>query len=525
MGFQEQIALIDHLGHLIDQTDDEMALALGLTTQLAGALAADLAVMALPGEDHPYPLALRAVVDHQNLLPDMESQGLPEWMAQVSQKARGVLPLQKEIQGKMVYALGVPLNRGDGPAGSILLARLGHGFSLDERQLLDAAETQLNVALRYAHTARRLTNETLALRTLLKIDHIRDSSSSLDELLDRGLAELCHVIPSAAGYVMLYDHMGKRLELRAITDQSFLKEADSIRRLNTAADEAIKSGKVVHATYPDGEMRALLGLPLILNNRIIGVLGVFNRDEVPGFTAFDRQLLYAIGSQMDTAIFERLQTQRLRETFERSVGSRVMERLLQINDRNLLKGERVEVSALFSDIRGFTTASQKMDAGVIEEMINQHFAAMTRVILAQEGTLDKFLGDGLLALFNVPERQQDYAWRSVQAALKMQEAHQEVLRRWEASGREPLPIGIGIATGEAISGNFGSPEHAEYSSIGIAINLASRLCSAAEGGEILIDGRTFKLIGSRLAAEQLPSKMLKGFDQPVPVWRVTGIST
>ena len=94
------------------------------------------------------------------------------------------------------------------------------------------------------------------------------------------------------------------------------------------------------------------------------------------------------------------------------------------------------------------------------------------------------------------------------------------MRDWAAAGREALPIGIGIATGEVFSGNFGSPEHAEYTSIGIAVNLASRLCSAAEGGEVLIDERTMQILGNHVATLPLPPKQLKGFDQPVPVWKV-----
>ena len=524
MGYPEQVNLILNLGRLASRSEDETVLGLDIATLLANSLAADLAVLALPGDVPPYPLAVRAVVDHLSLLPEIEKE-VREWMLEARQQAGGVLAMEKTIAGKPLSVLAIPLNRGEETTGSVLLARMGAGFSQEDRRLLETAEAQLALVMEYAQASRRLESETLALRTLLKMDRIRDSSTSMDELLDRGLAEVCRAIPSDCGYIMLYNRQGQRLELRAITDHSVLDNAEILEQLNQIADEAIHNGHLVHRSYPSGGLYTVLGLPLILNDRIIGVLGVMNNRGGHGhFSRQDRQLLHAIGSQMDTAIFERLQTQRLRQTFERSVGAQVMERLLQIDDRDLLKGERVEISALFSDIRGFTTASQQMDAGIIEEMINQHLGAMTRVALEEDGTLDKFLGDGLLALFNVPVRQEDYAMRAVQTGLRMQAAHQGIMQAWTAAERPVLPIGIGIATGVAISGNFGSPEHAEYSSIGMVVNLAARLCAVADGGEVLIDERTYQLVGERLVTEALPPKVLKGIDQPVPVWKVSGMA-
>ncbi len=529
MNYPEQVSLILKLNHLMDQLDDAQALRAGFLNLIADALRSDLAVLAVPDEEPPHALVIRSVVDRQDLLGQIENQGganhITEWLAQTGHSSAGSQQFRLEVNQADIHALSMPIFQGETQAGSVFLARVAMSFSADDIELLKTAEAPLAHGLRYARTIRRLSDETIVLRTLLKMDRIRDTSTSLDDLLNRGLEELCRVVPAVLGFVMLYNRLGEHLELRAATDQALIEAPESLNRLSNAADDAIQKGAIIHRVFQDGEMRALLCLPLILNNRIIGVLGVANRNQKEDFTSQDRQLLYAIGSQMDTAIFERLQSQRLRETFERSVGARVMERLLQIDDHNLLKGERVIISALFSDIRGFTTASQKMDAGVIEEMINQHLAAMTRVVLEQEGTLDKFLGDGLLALFNVPVRQEDFALRAVRAGIEMQRAHQKVMQSWAANGREPLPIGIGIATGEVISGSFGSAEHAEYSSIGMAVNLASRLCDIAAGGEILIDTSTHQLLNGYKPSIEQPPRTLKGFDQPVPFWKITELNS
>jgi adenylate cyclase len=264
----------------------------------------------------------------------------------------------------------------------------------------------------------------------------------------------------------------------------------------------------------------MLGVPLILNERIVGVLGVLNPQNRVTFTPNDRQLLSAIGSQMDTAIFERLQTQRLREVFGRNVGTKVMNRLLQISDRDLLEGERVELSVLFSDIRGFTRASADIDPHVLEDVIDEHFGAMIEVVLRNEGTLDKFLGDGVMAFFNAPERQPQHPVKAVETAIEMQKTHQKVMKNWAARGLEDMPIGIGIATGEVIVGNFGSVAHAEYSAIGSTVNLAARLCEEAEGGQILVNQNTRDLANHVYSMKELPPKNLQGFRNPRPVWQV-----
>ena len=558
----DPVSLLLQIDRLIDERserserNDESALMLEVGSLLAQAANADLALFAIPNEAQPGTVSLRAVIDRQqilarleNLMPQTQARRAHARPIETSQAVTGVenagsiaelisrairhpghwieasLPFDQQI----LYVVGFGLKRGEASPGVMLLARLAKAFSPDETNLLRIASSQIDNALRYLNLSLRLQQEALALRTVLKVDRIRDTSNSLDQLLNRALAEVCHVIPSVVGFIMLYDRGGKQLELRASTDHSFVALPGLLDRLDKAAAEAIRSGKPVHKTYSEGELKALLGVPLILNDRIIGVLGVMNRSSRSGggedFSPADRQLLHAIASQMDTAIFERLQTQRLRQTFERSIGPQVMERLLQIDDRDLLKGERSQMAILFSDIRGFTAFSEKIDPMRLEVMIDEHLDAMLRVILRHEGTVDKLLGDGIMALFNTPERQPDFMRRAVETALEMQAAHHQVMQSWIKQGLEPLPIGIGMAAGEAISGNFGSTDHAEFTAIGTCVNLAARLCSVAEGGEILVNETLLHALGDELIALPTPPFILKGFSQPVPAWQVSGLKT
>ena len=364
MPLQDQLNLILQIDHLADQTaeqevpaelpvpSDKSGLALGLTTLIAQSVNADLCLLALPDEVHPRTLSIRAVIDRKNLLEALDKGIISTLLTDCLDQESGWLVRELDLNGTRLNLALFSLKQGDAPLGVMLVARQGQPLSEEEHALLQIARTQIDNVLRYANLTHRLQHETLALRTVLKIDRIRDSSSGLDDLLDRSLSELCRVIPAGVGFLMLYNRSGERLELRASTDQGFLARPEVLERLYIASDEAIRSGAIVHKTYPAdvvhpaderhpaGQIQAILGVPLILNTRIIGVLGVLNPTGREDFSFSEHQLLHAVASQMDTAIFEQIQTQRLRETFGRSVDPHVMDQLLQIDDRDLLKGER-----------------------------------------------------------------------------------------------------------------------------------------------------------------------------------------
>src|SRR5262249_24952160 len=143
-------------------------------------------------------------------------------------------------------------------------------------------------------------------------------------------------------------------------------------------------------------------------------------------------------------------------------------------------------------------------------------------VLTYEGTLDKYIGDSVMCFFNAPENQADHALRAVRLALDMQHAQRELIARWQ--GRLPLPpIGVGISTGETMMGNFGSHRRLEYTAIGRDVNLAARLCGAAEGDQILISGGTYALVAPAIIAEPVAPLHLKGIEGEVHSWSVLGI--
>jgi adenylate cyclase len=156
----------------------------------------------------------------------------------------------------------------------------------------------------------------------------------------------------------------------------------------------------------------------------------------------------------------------------------------------------------------------------VVELLNEYFSEMTDLIFDNGGTLDKYLGDGIMALFGAPLAKPDDALRSVKTATEMQRALAQLNRQWEARSQQPLHIGIGINTGPVTAGNIGSAKRMDYTVIGDAVNLASRLCANAAGGQTLISESTFHLLNGRFPAQHLDPIRVKGKETPVDIYEV-----
>ncbi|OGR40909.1 MAG: hypothetical protein A2X35_02970 [Elusimicrobia bacterium GWA2_61_42] len=175
----------------------------------------------------------------------------------------------------------------------------------------------------------------------------------------------------------------------------------------------------------------------------------------------------------------------LEYTFSRFVSPEVIETMKQRPISEFLKMERSEITILFADLRGFTALATQVPPEEIQEALNSFLEVMVADISVAGGMIDKFMGDGLVALFGAPFRQEDHAWRALQAAVRMQSSHTRWMAERAAQNKPARPLGIGIATGAVVFGAYGTSNRMEYTALGHAVNLASRLCSAAEGGEIL----------------------------------------
>jgi len=209
------------------------------------------------------------------------------------------------------------------------------------------------------------------------------------------------------------------------------------------------------------------------------------------------------------------------QMFRRYVSPAVIERL-PLDPRELkLGGQRQEITSLFADIRGFTDFSRQHDPETLVEVLNQYLTVGGEAVLAEDGTLDKILGDCVVALFNAPLRQTDHVLRAVRAALKMQEGVTLLHERMPPAYR--LAYGVGISVGDAVVGNVGTAEQMNYTAIGSSVNLASRLQSAAAPGQILLSHAVYQRVRRHVKARPLPPMNVKGFGEPITVYELLGL--
>jgi class 3 adenylate cyclase/DNA-binding NarL/FixJ family response regulator len=181
--------------------------------------------------------------------------------------------------------------------------------------------------------------------------------------------------------------------------------------------------------------------------------------------------------------------------------------------------EELEVTVLFSDIRGFSTLAETMSARQVADVLARHLTAMAEVVLGHRGTIDKFAGDAVMAVFGAPDPMPDHAERALRCALDMQERQRSLNEEAAAEGRLPLGMGIGVNTGEVIAGTVGGAGRLEYTVVGDAVNVAQRLQSEAAAGEILASEATVTAAGE-VPCEPAGPRQVKGRREPVQVFRV-----
>ncbi|HET9988451.1 MAG TPA: adenylate/guanylate cyclase domain-containing protein, partial [Kofleriaceae bacterium] len=207
----------------------------------------------------------------------------------------------------------------------------------------------------------------------------------------------------------------------------------------------------------------------------------------------------------------------------RLIPASVVEKVIR-GELKIEKGGRLsEVTMLFSDIRGFTTMSDGRPAQEIVNTLNEYFEVMVDILFKYTGTLDKFVGDEIIGLFGAPIALDDAPFKAVACALAMLQALEEFNRTRAAENQSPIRIGIGINTGNVITGSIGSTRALQYTAIGDAMNVASRLVNVAASGEIIVSESTYRAVAGRVEATALPPVKVKGKAEELKVFRVTGL--
>jgi adenylate cyclase len=266
-------------------------------------------------------------------------------------------------------------------------------------------------------------------------------------------------------------------------------------------------------------------VPLKPRDTTIGVLYADNLSMIDVYGEEDLEFLTGLVNQAAVALenaklYEQIKTEAVvRTKLERFFPEAVSKKLKEEGSLEIID---TEVTALFADISRFTEMSSRMEPRQIVEMLNEYFQVMVEeIVFEYEGTLEKYIGDALLAVWGAPYQQADDVERAVQAAVAMQQAVIRLNQRWQKQRNQQIQIHIGLNTGTVAAGNIGSPKLFQYATIGDTTNVTSRICSAAKAGEILLSQSTFDQLGAcDLPLEKIPPVKVKGKDEPLQLYRL-----
>ncbi len=516
-----ELELIYKIDRIRDSTTDSQELLSAIVNAVATALGADLCLMGLVDENSGA-LELKAVEDRLGVFGQLNKAAIRQAVEEsMALQQASVLESAPSLRAQgLEQLLAAPLAIGGERLGLLLLLGSRKSFTPSDVRLIEAVVSQTDSAVIHARTRRHLQQRHKELETIYKVDRIRDSGLEFHAMLNAVLAELCQAIEAEMGFIMLFDRTGQQLELKASTAEDIFAMTENYSLVEEVANEALRQARMINRAGLGDKIRSIICVPLILREEIIGIFGAVNGPRTVGFDQEDERLLSAIASQVDTAIFEDQRTRKIRSTFSRYVSPQVVEMMLAQMEEDYLKGKRATLTVLFSDMRGFTSISERAHPEVLVDVMNQHLGAMTDIILEHGGTLDKYVGDEVMAIFGAPLTMEAHALQAVRTALKMQEAHQELMARWVELGREAAPIGIGINSGDMIVGNIGCQKRMDYTVIGDNVNLASRLCGAAKGSQILISAATYQLVRHAVEVSELPHIHVKGKAEPVQIYEV-----
>ena len=314
----------------------------------------------------------------------------------------------------------------------------------------------------------------------------------------------------------------RRLSIGRTITRKVMKDRVALLSQDAASDEQFAG---VDSIVSQG-VRSTICAPLVAESRVHGALYADRLDPFAAFKPDDLELISAVAAQTAIAVenaraHERLAREEVaRANYSRFLPEYVVKQMLENPDSFKLGGVSQTITILFADIRGFTRISEHAPPEKIVSLLNRYFSAMTDIIFAHGGTLDKYLGDGLMALFGAPTTTPDDASNALNAAVAMQRRLIGINRELREEGFPEIGVGMGMHTGEVIVGYIGSDRRSEYTAIGDSVNTSSRLESNARGGEILISDATAKAARSRYKLKPREAITVKNREQPVMLWEV-----
>lgn len=378
------------------------------------------------------------------------------------------------------------------------------------------------------------------LAALHKASQIMASGFDLRERLARVLDMVLEIMNADRGFVMLREDGTENLNVKVAREMGRELEASS-PSMGIAGRAAIDGEAVLMVDSQNdsefgmresiirSEIMSAMCVPLRIEDRILGSIYLDTRKPQVTFNEEDLELFASLAAQSAFAIdnvrlHEKVVNAEMkRQEFGRFLSPAIVDKIMAEEKAVELGGQRARVSTLFCDIRGFTNTAERISPVELVALLNEYFTAMTEIIFQYQGTLDKYVGDEIMAIFGAPVPIENDALAAVSAAVAIQQLNAELNAVREKEGRPVISLGIGIDTGEVTAGYFGSPMRMEYTVMGDRVNTASRFCDMAGPGQVIVGEETWSHIEGKVAGDAIGAVKLKGKEQEVRAYEVTAI--
>ena len=380
----------------------------------------------------------------------------------------------------------------------------------------------------------------LGTRDRLLYELARDLSSSLDldVVLQKVMDRVISLMKASRGFIVLVESVDGSLSVQIARGEADPEKTRQFLGSRTVIEQVVTTGQAVVSTDASLDdrfkgqqsvilqnLRSIIAVPLVTKGEVIGAVYVDNPFLASMFEETDKEFLQAISDIAAIAIDNARQYERsefLRRVFEAHVNKQVTDYVLTRSGRSLrfLSGERREVTMLNSDIAGFSTLSQSMDAEELVSFLNDYFQRMIRVVLDHGGNIDKFQGDGMLVVFGAPNPMDDHAERALSAALSMVHEVANFNSAQMLSGRPTITVGMGLDTGEVVAGHVGSDDRMEFTLIGVPVNNSAYL-SKVRPARVLMSETTRSRLPNGFTVADYEPMILKGGRDPQPIFELT----
>jgi adenylate cyclase len=377
------------------------------------------------------------------------------------------------------------------------------------------------------------------MRDHLLYELARDLSSSLelDVVLGKVMDRVITLMKASRGFIVLVDPVTNLMSVKMSSGEADPEKIGLFLGSKTVIEQVVQTGQAVVTTDASLDdrfkgqqsvilqnLRSIIAVPLVTKGKVIGAVYVDNPFQAAIFEEKDKEFLQAISDLAAIAIDNARQyeySEYLRRLFELHVNKQVTDYVLARSDRRapFLLGERRQVTMLNSDIAGFSTLSQSMDAKELVHFLNEYFGRMIEVVLAHGGNIDKFQGDGMLVVFGAPNPMKDHAAQAIRAARSMIREIDRLNRELVDAGKPGISVGIGLDTGEVVAGHVGSHLRMEFTLIGVPVNNSSYL-SKVRPARVLMSESTRALVPEGFEVADYEPLLLKGANQPQAIYQL-----